>query len=85
MSPGHQRLYAKHLVGMKKFIPTARKMVVPAQKVASVVDEALTARRPRARYIVGIGPRLQVALMANLPTALRDRLVSTVAGLPRRP
>lgn len=85
MSPDHQRLYAKHLDGMKKFIPSARKMAVPAQKVASVVDEALTARRPRARYVVGIGPRLQVALMTNLPTALRDRLVSTVAGLPRRP
>jgi len=26
MSPEHRELYAKHIAGMKKFVPTARKM-----------------------------------------------------------
>ena len=43
-------------------------------KVAAVVEKALTARRPRARYIVGVGPKLQVALMTNIPVRVRDRI-----------
>ena len=56
MSPEHRELYAKHIAGMKKFIPVSRKMAVPTDKVVAVVEEALTARRPRARYVVGLGP-----------------------------
>jgi hypothetical protein len=85
MTPALRALYAKHIAAMKRFVPAARKMAVPAEKVAAVVEEALTARRPRARYVVGMGPKLQVALMTNLPTPLRDRLMTTMAGLPRRP
>ena len=85
MSPGHRELYAKHITGMKKFIPMARKTAVPTDKVVAVVEEALTARRPRARYVVGLGPKLQIALVTNMPAALRDRVMSMMVGLPRRP
>ena len=85
MSRGHRELYAKHIAGMKKFIPMARKTAVPAEKVVAVVEEALTARRPRARYVVGLGPKLQIALVTNMPAALRDRVMSMMVGLPRRP
>ena len=85
MSPEHRALYAKHIAGMKKFIPVSRKMAVSTDKVVAVVEEALSARRPRARYVVGLGPKLQAALVTNMPTALRDRLMSTMVRLPRRP
>jgi NAD(P)-dependent dehydrogenase (short-subunit alcohol dehydrogenase family) len=75
-------LYGKHIAGMKKTIPISQKLAVPTQKVAAVVEEALTARRPRARYVVGAGPKLQVALMTNLPTWARDRVLRRVAGQP---
>ena len=68
-------LYARHIAGMKKMIPVSQKLAVPAEKVSAVVEEALTARRPRARYVVGIGPKLQVALMTNLPVSVRDRVL----------
>jgi NAD(P)-dependent dehydrogenase (short-subunit alcohol dehydrogenase family) len=84
MSPEHRELYARHLRGMKKFVPAARKMAVSTDKVVAVVDEALTARRPRARYVVGLMPKLQTAMVTNMPTALRDRLTSMMVGLPRR-
>ncbi len=58
LTPEHRELYAKHIAGFKKMIPVSQKMAVPTEKVAAVVEEALTARRPRARYIVGIGPKL---------------------------
>jgi NAD(P)-dependent dehydrogenase (short-subunit alcohol dehydrogenase family) len=53
-----------------------------AEKVAAVVEQSLTARRPRARYVVGLGPKLQLALMTRLPTGIRDRVLRGVARQP---
>jgi NAD(P)-dependent dehydrogenase (short-subunit alcohol dehydrogenase family) len=83
-SPDHHALYDKHIAGMKKMIPLSRKMAVAPAKVVAVVEEALTARRPRARYIVGLGPKAQVALLGILPAPLRDGLLAKVFGVPRR-
>jgi len=82
LTSAQRDLYAKHIAGMKKTIPLSQKLAVPAEKVSAVVEEALTARRPRARYVVGTGPKLQVALMTNLPAWARDRVLRRVAGQP---
>ncbi len=65
LTPEHRTLYAKHIAGFKKTIPVSQKIAVPAQKVSAVVEEALTARRPRARYVVGIGPKAMVVVDAG--------------------
>ena len=57
-------------------------MAVPAEKVSAVVEEALTARRPRARYVVGVGPKLQVALDDEPADRMRDRGAAHVSGQP---
>jgi NAD(P)-dependent dehydrogenase (short-subunit alcohol dehydrogenase family) len=85
MSPEDRDLYAKHIAGMRKFVPRARKMASPTSKVVGVVAEALTARRPRARYVVALLPKIQTVLVTNMPAALRDRLMTMMVGLPRRP
>jgi NAD(P)-dependent dehydrogenase (short-subunit alcohol dehydrogenase family) len=85
MSAAHRDLYAKHIVGMKKFVPRARRMASPTDKVVAVVEEALTARRPKARYVVALLPKLQTMLVTKMPAALRDRLMGFMVGLPRRP
>jgi NAD(P)-dependent dehydrogenase (short-subunit alcohol dehydrogenase family) len=82
MTAEHRRLYARHLAGMKKLVPVAQRMAVPAERVSAVVETALTTRRPHARYVVGVGPRAQVRLVTNLPTAVRDVLLRKVAGQP---
>lgn len=82
LTPEQRALYARHIAGMKKRIPLSQKMAVAPEKVSAVVERALTARRPRARYVVGIGPKLQVATMTNLPAAARDRIMRLVAGQP---
>ncbi len=84
MSAEHRVLYDKHIAGMKRFIPISKKMAVPTSNVVAVVEEALTARRPRARYVVGLGSKLQTSIMTNIPAALRDRIIAGVAGVPRR-
>jgi NAD(P)-dependent dehydrogenase (short-subunit alcohol dehydrogenase family) len=82
MTDDARRLYDRHLAGLKKTLAMTRKMVVPAEKVAAVVEQALTARRPRARYVVGLGPRLQLAIITGLPTGIRDRVVRAVSKQP---
>jgi NAD(P)-dependent dehydrogenase (short-subunit alcohol dehydrogenase family) len=50
-------------------------MGIPAERVVRVVTRAITARHPRARYVVGIDARVQLVL-ACLPTWLRDWLLA---------
>lgn len=72
MSTEHRMLYAKHIAGLRKSIPAAQKAAVPADDVAVVVEKALTARRPRARYGVGAAAGLQMAALAHLPSQVTD-------------
>jgi NAD(P)-dependent dehydrogenase (short-subunit alcohol dehydrogenase family) len=82
LTASQRELYARHIAAMKKMIPVARRLAVPPEKVSAVVEKALTARRPRPRYIVGAGPKLQVAVMTNMPTELRDAILRRVSGQP---
>jgi NAD(P)-dependent dehydrogenase (short-subunit alcohol dehydrogenase family) len=84
MSPRHRELYAKHLEGARKAIPVSQRMAAPVEGVAATIEKALTARRPRARYVVGANARLQAALGALTPTAVLDRVLRTGLGVPRR-
>ncbi len=85
LSPTHRALYAKHVAGFRKTIPRAQRMAVPADDVAATIERALTDRRPRARYVVGRGPRAQVLLSRLLPTPLMDLALRAGTGVPRRP
>jgi len=48
---------------------------LPPEKVADAVAHALTARRPRIRYVVGNDARSRILLQWALPTRLRDRII----------
>lgn len=85
MSREHRSLYAKHIAGYRKSIPLSQKVAVPADTVAATIESALTARRPRARYVVGAANKVQATMVGALPTAVADLLLRTVIGVPRRP
>jgi NAD(P)-dependent dehydrogenase (short-subunit alcohol dehydrogenase family) len=83
MTPVHRDLYAEHIAGMQKFIRRFRPTAVPADDVAAAVADALTSRKPRARYVVGFGfPKLQALAVPNLPPAARDRLLRRLGSQP---
>jgi NAD(P)-dependent dehydrogenase (short-subunit alcohol dehydrogenase family) len=84
LSPEHRELYAGHIAGARKMIPLAKKMASPVDGVAAVIERALTASRPRARYVVGAGPRVQGTLAGVTPTRILDGVLSRVGGVPRR-
>ncbi len=85
VGPAHRELYAKHLANARKSIPRVQKMLADPNGVAAAIERALTARRPRARYVTGASAKAQ-ALMARLtPRPVFDATVSKALGVPRRP
>src|SRR3954470_1322004 len=73
LSPAHRDLYARHIEGARtKMIPRSQRMASPVDGVATTIERALTARRPKARYVVGAGPKAQAAMAAFAPTPALD-------------
>ena len=77
-------LYAGHIDGQRKALPKNRQMATPAEGAAATIERALTAKRPKARYVVGTGPRMAAGLVPLLPTRLADALLASAGGVPRR-
>jgi NAD(P)-dependent dehydrogenase (short-subunit alcohol dehydrogenase family) len=74
LTPELRDLYAKRLAKMAKVLERQTKRGASPDKVADAVEKALTASRPRTRYLVGDAYVL-VALKTVLPTRLLDRLL----------
>jgi len=85
LSPLHRELYRKHIDGFRKSIPMSQRMAAPVESVAATVEQALTARRPKARYVAGAGPRAQSFLSSITPTSALDAMLRAAIGVPRRP
>jgi NAD(P)-dependent dehydrogenase (short-subunit alcohol dehydrogenase family) len=83
ISAEHQQLYARHIAGMRKAIPMMQRMAADADVVAAAIEKAVTSRRPRARYLVGNGARLQGRVPRFLPTAAVDAGLRLGLGIPR--
>jgi NAD(P)-dependent dehydrogenase (short-subunit alcohol dehydrogenase family) len=54
---------------------------IPADRVAKVVERALTVKRPRARYTVGIDARALITLNRVLPDRAVDAIEARVMGI----
>jgi NAD(P)-dependent dehydrogenase (short-subunit alcohol dehydrogenase family) len=57
---------------------------IPADEVAKAVAHALTAKRPKTRYMVGRDAQIQGALAVLTPDRARDWLVARQLGLPKK-
>jgi len=67
----YYRWFVRHEAMVDEVLRARR--IVP-EDVARTIEQALTARRPRLRYVVGRGARLMVALKRCLPDELFARL-----------
>jgi NAD(P)-dependent dehydrogenase (short-subunit alcohol dehydrogenase family) len=72
MPPESRELYGREVAAMQAFARTAKGLEPEA--VARVVVRALTAARPKTRYVVGADAQLGV-LLSRLPDRLRDWLL----------
>jgi NAD(P)-dependent dehydrogenase (short-subunit alcohol dehydrogenase family) len=72
--------YGTVLAAMQRRVARGMKGL-PPERVAEAVSHALTARRPRARYVVGRDARIRILLQKLLPVRVRDAII---AGALRR-
>jgi NAD(P)-dependent dehydrogenase (short-subunit alcohol dehydrogenase family) len=77
----HRERYRPLIVAMEDAAAKAQKKAVSADDVARVVVKALTARRPKTRYLVGTDARLMAHLLRRLPDRWRDLLILRWLGL----
>jgi NAD(P)-dependent dehydrogenase (short-subunit alcohol dehydrogenase family) len=66
-------LYGERMAAFREAAAAAGRRAEPADRVAAVVERALTTRQPMARYVVGRDARRR-ARVERLPTRLRDRV-----------
>ena len=80
LAPELRERYAKGLEGARKQTARAARDAIAPEKVAAVVEQALTGRRPRAHYVIGREAKAQ-ALLAHLPAPVTDRLLRLAFGI----
>lgn len=78
-------LYKKQIDAMRKAADEIGKGGIPADEVAKVVEHALTARKPKTRYVVGREAKIQAVAIKFLPDRVRDRFIARRLGLPKKP
>jgi NAD(P)-dependent dehydrogenase (short-subunit alcohol dehydrogenase family) len=70
-------LYAERVAAFRSLALKRGEGGAPADRVAEVVEEALSAERPHARYLVGRDAKLRAGF-ERLPDRLRDRIYERV-------
>lgn len=78
---GHADLYGKSIAAYREVAMKTAARGIPPEKVAIKIEHALSARRPRTRYLVGADARGQALAIRLLPDRLVDRLISRATGM----
>jgi NAD(P)-dependent dehydrogenase (short-subunit alcohol dehydrogenase family) len=79
--PEAERLYGRLIENVRKGTQRiARETGIEPSVVAEVIGKALTASRPRARYLVGSDAKQRAVMAALLPDRVMDRLIGRALG-----
>jgi NAD(P)-dependent dehydrogenase (short-subunit alcohol dehydrogenase family) len=78
---GHSDLYGEAMDTYREVARKTGARGIPPQKVAARIEHALSARRPRTRYLIGADARGQAFAARVLPARLVDWLVSRATGI----
>ena len=73
--------YGQVPAAMGKVLADTAKRGVPPEQVAETIERALTARRMRARYVVGRDARIMLAARRLLPDLVFDRMMRRALGV----
>jgi hypothetical protein len=81
MPPEAERLYGRLIAAVQReTVKIERERGLPPRAVAEVIGKALTADRPRARYLVGTDAKVRAQLARVLPDRVMDRLIGRALG-----
>jgi NAD(P)-dependent dehydrogenase (short-subunit alcohol dehydrogenase family) len=76
-----QALYGRALESYREVVRKTAERGIPPDKVARVIEHALSSSRPRTRYPVGLDARVQARLRPFVPTPVFDRIVARAMNL----
>jgi hypothetical protein len=81
LPPEAERLYGKLIEAVRAGTQRiARETGSEPIAVAEVIGEALTAGRPRTRYLVGRDAKMRAAMSRVLPDRVMDRMIGRALG-----
>jgi len=69
-------VYGEAIADMQRTAAKIAEQAIPPEKVAAAIAHALTARRPKTRYLVGLDARIQAGLASLLPDRAFDALIA---------
>lgn len=81
MSDEQAELYASPIEAFGEVARKTGERGIPPGKVATVIEHALAAHRPRSRYLVGADAKVQARVNRLLPTRLVDWVVARATGV----
>ena len=82
LPPEGERLYGALIAAIRReTAKIATETGIEPREVAEAIGHALTARRPRARYLVGRDAKLRAPAAAVLPARVMDRIVARTLGV----
>jgi NAD(P)-dependent dehydrogenase (short-subunit alcohol dehydrogenase family) len=77
MPPEAERLYGTMIAALRReTVKIEQKTGIEARAVAEVIGRALTAKRPRTRYLVGTDAKIRAPLGKFMPDRLMDRAIA---------
>ena len=77
------QLYDDDIASVRALVEKTAAEALPPDKVAIAVEKALTAKKPKTRYLAGKDARAVAVMAKTLPDHLKDIAVSHEANLPR--
>jgi NAD(P)-dependent dehydrogenase (short-subunit alcohol dehydrogenase family) len=77
-----KRLYEDAARRIREAVGRAADRAIPAEAVVPAVLHALTAQRPRTRYLVGRDAKVRAIMLRWLPDRLQDWILKKVLNLP---
>jgi NAD(P)-dependent dehydrogenase (short-subunit alcohol dehydrogenase family) len=80
-SDDQKALYGSSIAALREVARKAEARGIPPEKVAIKIEHALSARRPRTRYLVGADARAQAFFNRLLPDRVVDALVARFTGM----
>ena len=82
MPPEAAELYGEAMQAMARVSAETGERGIPPEEAAAAIERALTAKRPKARYLVGRDARTMAGASRALPAKVYDRLVRRTLKLP---
>ncbi len=79
-----KRLYGEAAHRVKEMVDQAARRAIPVDAVVQAVLHALTAAKPRTRYLVGNDARMRALMVKWLPDRAQDWLLRKALKLPDR-